>query len=512
MAADPKEGEAAQALFCALADYVGSEASNKVLNTTTYKTMQDFEKAPKVHGGKSGKQLLQLAWNECKIPGISLGQIIKFLKKKGSGGKSSGWYESSVIIAKKIIQEIESIDKDFSKIKGPNFQDMIYVRGAKKDPKRQANTMEKIGGLFDLANSNDPSFGDVNKWSPADIYFVSDDGISRMQEEVVSLDQKLDKGGAKRSQNYNFKKLNSLCNGLLKAGDLLPLSLKKIVGPPYTTAEIHKYNFSRSAEEKNLAGYHYYGVNQNWSKPYTLTNKKSARDLAVYFSLDKKDKVKFRHDPSHGGHGVATSVKGEIEVTGAGGRGGSISSIPLLCKLLEEYGYNHLPKELLKEFKKGCQLYEQYLTGWTGGSITPGSGGKEKWKMGTKKSTKLVPKNAMATGPKGKQYISLNHKYFGDGEIGYEARKFPKTKLQDAKYKAYKEERAVLSAMYVVSPIFKILWEYLNDWASDDEKKRKRKVGGVNVPLIGNCSEFVQVMIAYTSSRSPKSGKFVIAK
>ena len=38
------------------------------------------------------------------------------------------------------------------------------------------------------------------------IYFVSDDGISRMQEEVVSLDQKLDKGGAKRSQKYNFIK------------------------------------------------------------------------------------------------------------------------------------------------------------------------------------------------------------------------------------------------------------------------------------------------------------------
>jgi len=512
MASDPKEGEAAQALFCALADYVGSEASNKVLNTTTYKTMQDFVEAPKVHKGYSGEQLLQLAWKECKIPGISLGQIIKFLKKKGSGGKSSGWYESSVIIAKKIIQEIEKIDKDFSKIKGPNFQDMIYVRGAKKDPKRADNTMEKIGGLFDLANRNDPSFGDINKWSPADIYFVSNDGISRIQEEVVSLDQKLDRGGAKRSQNYNFKKLNSLCNGLLNAGDLLPLSLKKIVGPPYTKAVIVKYNFSRSDEEKNLAGYHYHGVNANWSKPFTLTSQKSARDLAVYFDSTKKSKVKFRHDPSHAKFGVATSVKGEIEVTGAGGRGGSISSIPLLCKLMEEHGYNHLPKDILKEFKKGCQLYERYLTGWTGGSITPGSGGKERWTMGTKKSTKLVPKNAMATGPKGKQYISLNHKYFGDGEKGYEARKFPKSTLKESEYKAYKEERAILSAMYIVSPIFKILWEYLTDWAADDEKKRNRKVGSVNVPLVGNCSEFVQFMVAYTSSRSPKSGKFVIAK
>ena len=512
MADSPIEAEAAQALFCAVADYVGESASEKVLNTTTYKTLSEFEKAPKVHGGKSGKQLLDLAWKKCKLPDISLSRIKGFLKKKGGSGKSSGWYESSVIIAKKIIQEIEKIDNDFSKIKGPNFQDMIYVRGAKKDPKRQANTMEKIGGLFELANSNDRSFGDINKWSPADIYFVSDDGISRIQEEVVSLDQKLDRGGAKRSQNYNFKKLNSLCNGLLKSGDLLPLSLKKIVGPPYTEAVIVKYNFSRTQEEKNLAGYHYHGVNANWGKPFTLTSQKSARDLAVYFDSTKKSKVKFRHDPSHAKFGVATSVKGEIEVTGGGGRGGSISSIPLLCKLMEEHGYNHLPKDILKEFKKGCQLYEQYLTGWTGGSITPGSGGKEQWKMGTKKSTKLAPKNAIATGPKGKQFISLNHKYFGDGEKGYEARKFPKSTLKESEYIAYKKERAVLSAMYVVSPIFKILWEYLTDWAADDEKKRKRKVGGVNVPLIGNCSEFVQVMIAYTSSRSPRSGKFIIAK
>ena len=510
MADAPIEAEAAQALFCAIADYVGEAAAKDVLDTTKYKTFSIFEHAN--FNGTTGKQLVDMAWKQCKLPDISLSRIKKFLRKPAAGGKSSGWYESSVIIARKIIEEINTIDTDFSKIKGPGWDDMIYVRGAKKDAKRQANTMEKIGGLFEIANSNDTSFGDINKWSPADIYFVSADAITRIQEEVKSLDEKLDAGGASRREKYNFKKLNSLCNGLLDSGDLLPLSLKKIVGPPYTTAVIVKYNFSRTQEEKNLAGYHYHGVNANWGKPFTLTSQKSARDLAVYFDSVKKQKVKFRHDPSHDKFGVKTSVKGEIEVTGAGGRGGSISSIPLMCKLMEEHGYNHLPKDILKAFKKGCQLYEQYLTGWTGGSITPGSGGKEQWKMGTKKSTKLAPKNAIATGPKGKQYISLNHKYFGDGEKGYEARKLPKSTLKASDYIAYKKERAVLSAMYVCSPMFKILWEYLTDWAADDEKKRKRKVGGVNVPLIGNCSEFVQFMVAYTSSRSPKSGSFVIAK
>jgi len=505
MASDPSQGEAAQALFCALADYVGNADIDKVLNIEKYKTLLEFENTKKIYKGKSGSQLLDIAWKECRMPGISLARIKSFLKKT-SGKKPSGWYESSVIIAKKIITEINKIDKDFAKIKGPNFQDMMYVRGAKADPKRQANTMEKIGGLFDIANTNDPSFGDINKWSPADIYFVSDDARTRINEEIVLLDEKLDSGGKKKKENYTFKQLNSLCNGLISSGDLLPLSLKKIEGPPYNNAVLVKYNFSRAQEEKNLANYFYYGVNQNWNTPYTLRSPKSARDLAVYFSSDKKSKVKFRHDPSNAKHGVSSSVKAEIEVSGAGGRGGSITSIPLLCNLLKSYGYNHLPKEILKEFKKGLQLYEQYLTGWTGGSLT------DKWRMGTKKSTKLVPKNAMATGPKGKQYISLNHKYFGDGEKGYEARKFNKTTLSPAKYKAYKEERAILSAMYVCSPMFKVIWGYLNGWANDDAKKRQRKVGGVNVPLTGNCSEFVQVMIAYTSSRSPKSGKFVIAK
>lgn len=505
MSSDPSQGEAAQALFCALADYVGDGDIDKVLNIEKYKTLSEFENTKKLYKGKSGSQLLDIAWKECRMPGLSLSKIKTFLNTK-SGKKSSGWYESSVIIAKKIITEIHKIDKDFAKIKGPNFQDMIYVRGAKADPKRQANTMENIGGLFDIANKNNPSFGDINKWSPADIYFVSDDARTRIKEEVISLDEKIDPGGSKKIKNYTFKKLNSLCNGLLNSGDLLPLSLKKIEGPPYKDAKIVKYNFSRTQEEKNLANYFYYGVNQNWNTPYTLSSKKSARDLAVYFDPTGKQKVKFRHDPSHAGHGVSTSVKAEIEVSGAGGRGGSITSIPLLCNLLKSYGYNNLPKEILKEFTKGIKLYEQYLTGWTGGSLT------DKWKMGTTKSTKLVPKNAMATGPKGKQYISLNHKYFGNGEKGYEARKFKKTTLSPAKYKAYKEERAILSVMYVCSPMFKVIWKYLNDGATDDAKKRQRKVGGVNVPLTGKCSEFVQVMIAYTSSRSPKSGKFVIAK
>ena len=100
MSSDPSQGEAAQALFCALADYVGDGDIDKVLNIEKYKTLSEFENTKKLYKGKSGSQLLDIAWKECRMPGLSLSKVKTFLNTK-SGKKSSGWYESSVIIAKK---------------------------------------------------------------------------------------------------------------------------------------------------------------------------------------------------------------------------------------------------------------------------------------------------------------------------------------------------------------------------------------------------------------------------
>ena len=47
MADSPKEAEAAQALFCSIADYVGKNNVDKVLNLKQYKTYYLFKKSQK---------------------------------------------------------------------------------------------------------------------------------------------------------------------------------------------------------------------------------------------------------------------------------------------------------------------------------------------------------------------------------------------------------------------------------------------------------------------------------
>ena len=158
MADSPAEAEATQALFCAIADYVGSDTQTKFLNLKTYLKTKKL---------KSIWMLLILSHNKLHTPSISLAKMETFLTDK------KDWYESAVLTAHKIITSLSTIDKDFGRLEHPGWDNIFYVRGAKADKSRSANAMENIEALFKVANKNDQEFGDVNKWSPADIYFVS---------------------------------------------------------------------------------------------------------------------------------------------------------------------------------------------------------------------------------------------------------------------------------------------------------------------------------------------------
>jgi hypothetical protein len=310
MADSPKEGEAAQALFCAIADNLGATKTSKEFDLKKLPNYKTF----KQHYGK----LIDDCFKKTDLPSITLTEIEKFLND------SAGWYESSLNIAKKLIVDIKSISSKFSKIQAPKWQDIMYVRGAAKEKGRNSNAMENIAYLFDVANKNEGNyFGDINKWSPADIYFVSKKGAEAILKEVKLVEGKLGK-------SYDFINLNKLTGELVTNGELLPLSLKKAEN------EVHivKVNFKRSDEEKYLSDIQYYGVS-DWSKKYTRA-KPVTRDIKIYFSKDKKDKLKIRHDPYSGNYGVNKAVKCEIEVTGAGGRGGSVVGIPLIAQLLSE--------------------------------------------------------------------------------------------------------------------------------------------------------------------------------
>jgi len=417
MADSPKEGEAAQALFCAIADYLGNVATQKEFDFKKYPNYTIFK--------KYNEDIIKTAYRRTELPSISLDKIEEFLEKP------NGWYESSINIAKHLISDIDQISSKFNRIKNVNWQDFFYVRGAAKEKGRSANAMENIQYLFDIANKNDKYFGDINKWSPADIYFVSTEGEKQILNEVQVADR--------LKTSYDFVNLNKLTGDLVSSGDLLPLSLKK------AEHDVHivKVNFSRSDEEKYLGNIKYYGIS-DWSKLYTR-EKPVTRDIKIYFSKDKKEKIKIRHDPYNANYGVNKAVKCEIEVTGAGGRGGSVVGIPIISQIISEVDPN-FGRELQNSFNKGIKKYADELDK-------------------TNKNFKV--------------------------KSG--------TKLKSPVKEEYDAERATLSALYVSNEIMPVIY----DWFKKNENDKRKNVLNDKV---------IQKFIEYTSSRTRKSGKFVIAK
>lgn len=422
MADSPKEAEAAQALFCGIADYLGLQKTKQEF---------DFSKNPNYLTFKRNHgKLIESIFKEqtrVKLPTVSLEKIEELLNN------DNDWYKSSINIAKKLMEEITDISKNFSRIRGVGWEDIYYIRGAKADKNRSANAMENISFLFDVANKNTNNyFGDINKWSPADIYLVSKHGDEVIDDELVFATDNDFK------DSYTFLELNELISHLIESGDLLPLSLKKAAN----SVKIVKYNFDRKKEEEELAGIEYYGVS-DWSKKYTRQNP-ITRDIKIYFSKDKKEKLKIRHDPYSANYGVNNAVKCEIEVTGAGGRGGSVVGIPLISQLFGRVD-KKFENELKMAFAEGIRKY-------------------------------------------GEEIKKLNKK-FG----------LPGATLKKEAKEAYDAERSTLSGLYVSNAIMPVIYE----WFKNNERNEKDKVLNVRV---------IQRLLEYTSSRTEKSAKFVIAK
>ena len=395
MADSPKEAEAAQALFCGIADYLGLQKTKEEFN---------LSKNPNYLTFKRGHQkLIESTFKEqtrVKLPTVSLEKIEELLNN------DNDWYKSSINIAKKLMEEITDISKNFSRIRGVGWEDIYYIRGAKADKNRSANAMENISFLFDVANKNTNNyFGDINKWSPADIYLVSKYGDEVIDDELVFATDNDFK------DSYTFLELNELISHLIESGDLLPLSLKKAAN----SVKIVKYNFDRKKEEEELAGIEYYGVS-DWSKKYTRQNP-ITRDIKIYFSKDKKEKLKIRHDPYSANYGVNNAVKCEIEVTGAGGRGGSVVGIPLISQLFGRVD-KKFENELKLAFAEGIRKY-------------------------------------------GEEIKKLNKK-FG----------LPGGTLKKEAKEAYDAERSTLSGLYVSNAIMPVIYK----WFKDNERNEKDKV------------------------------------
>ena len=83
MADSPKEGEAAQALFCAIADYLGNAKVQKEFDLKKLPSYQVFKK----HYGK----IIDTCYDGTDMPQITLKQIETFLNDAdgGPGGERS---------------------------------------------------------------------------------------------------------------------------------------------------------------------------------------------------------------------------------------------------------------------------------------------------------------------------------------------------------------------------------------------------------------------------------------
>jgi hypothetical protein len=243
----------------------------------------------------------------------NLAIIEKFLSSNDS------WYISSVKIAVKLIKDLDTISNKFGPIKKPTWSSVFYVRGDKDVMdniqilfKEAAEAQKEVNKL--LKESNEPVklvFGDINKWSPADIYFASPKAKEAIKKMVTN------------KQGLVFSSLNLFVAQLISSGNLLPLSLKK------QTKEVHIYqvNFSRPYEIKEMEKLKSYGLN-NWKKR-TSSNPRQARDLQLYYSQDKRKYIQMLHVTDSSGGWKANNMDKDTEA-----RHGSLGSAKIFSDAL----------------------------------------------------------------------------------------------------------------------------------------------------------------------------------
>lgn len=318
--------ESAQALFCAVADFLGEDETKKAFDIKKYPTYQDFHtkyQLPRRYNKNINVLLSEAFKKYVNAPGVTLKTIEQLFKK------DNDWYKSSINIANKMMTEIDNIDQDFKKIQRVNWADIFYVRGDKE-------IMGNIGILFKRANQilkkmpikGAVVFGDVNKWSPADIYFASKEAHKKIDEKVRS------------NEPITFTQLNNFISDLIDSGDLLPLSLKK----QPNNVIIKKVNFNRKKELQELQKYSFVSASPK------------ERYLAIKINkTDDKAQFSFTHDPS--GNVYKASI-----ILGREARGGSVSGsiIPGIIRIVDPaFGnkFNQVLEKTKKDFAREKAKY-----------------------------------------------------------------------------------------------------------------------------------------------------------
>ena len=214
----------------------------------------------------------------------------------------------SAITDEKFDSMVNNLPDDWinSSIAGANALYRLYKGKGSFTFHRGSKLVDAVEKTFTAINRQEGAFGNLNKWSPADIYMVgSGFNVGALQAEKT------------------LKGLNEKMFEFIQSNQLIGVSLKKITG----TGRISKKNFPT---DKKLMTASYRGTSTNLD----------AMDGYIQWGSQTTEKIQFR---SFGGEASLTGWQGEIK--GASANQGKISLGPINF-ILNRHGLPKLPTSL----------------------------------------------------------------------------------------------------------------------------------------------------------------------
>ena len=535
MASTPELGEVAQAFFCAIADGVGLEVINanfgpmmqppEAKNAEEKDTFEEFEKRwnawRKNHSVSDGAIPLPVIYKTYVdvYPTLSYDDLIKWLKAQPV------WYRSSRNIAIALLKKIRTVSAPWqNKLHPPGWDDILYIRetGAMADIKKLFEIANKMAAMARTAADGELHnvmlpFSNINKWSTADIYFVSTQGTKDIKKLLTDA----------KEAGILFPVLNAFIRKLVKNGDLLPLSLKKnesgqvkisnvnfvedhrvkaIMEVEYTpktgTASKKAGDDDDEDDEEtgSFAGSGFKPDFRNWATspvggcrfgvnrvkmkkgrwPKGNAAKHYSRSFYLLIDASSGLRLQIRHDPRGPGE-----IKVEVKDP-ASARGGSmnISVLETIIGISDP----DAPEDIRNIAIFSEHLREKFTTSHL---YSPGSGtgcfGLVKGRLTTADGKKRFDKNEIP--------------FAGPPQTGTHTGKNKPEIKPDLKYhrRQLDKEFAELSAAVVTDPLFKILNNYIIALEGTDEGKIK-------------LTNMVRLMYMFATAQSRDSSPYVLAK
>lgn len=225
--------------------------------------------------------------------------IIDVTKDNFIKASSTSFIDSSV---QSIINDLPD-DWINSSILGANALYRYFNGKGKFTFHRGSGEVSLIESTFSRINKDEKAFGNLNKWSPADIYMISN---------KVNL--------GKLSQEKSLRGLNAQMYEYIKNSQVIGVSLKKM----YSSGKISKKNFPSDTKV-------------NSAKFYGTTSNVDSMDGYIRWGSLSNEKIQFR---SFGGETSLTGWQGEIK--GASANQGKISLGPINF-ILRRRGLSQIP-------------------------------------------------------------------------------------------------------------------------------------------------------------------------